>query len=119
MIRMVRIGVVLSTCCACGSTGSGGASVGTGGNSSGASDAAIESGSGGGGAGGSNSGTGGTSTAATFIDPPFVQPTKHPFISLVDYDATDKSGTAFLRLKAQVDDVVRITSAQPANSAYS
>lgn len=108
-----------------GEGGAGGSNSGTGGriprpgNAGGAVSTSTPV-PGGGGAGGSNSGTGGTSTAATFIDPPpFVQPTKHPFISLVDYDATNKSGTAFTRLKAQVDDVVKITSAQPANSTYS
>jgi hypothetical protein len=117
-------GAVSMTTPVLGGGGAGGSNSGTGGTTvrpgnTGGVVSATTPVTGGGGAGGSNSGTGGTTTAVTFIDPPpFVQPTMHPFISLVDYDVTNKSGPALTRLKAQVDDVVKITSTQPANSTY-
>ena len=100
--------------------GTGSAPAGTGGSGSGgdANTGGADSG-----AGGTGNTTGGRtaegSTGGTVVDAaPFIQPTGHPFISLVDYAATDQNGTAFTRLKNEVDDVVKITSAQPANTSY-
>lgn len=45
-------------------------------------------------------------------------PAQRPFISLNDFDSPNRSAEAFTRLKAQVDDVVRITAAQPATITY-
>lgn len=109
-------------------SGVGGTAKGAGGGDGSGGKAGSASGSGGASSGGGKSGAGGTSTAsggrtgsggAAVDAAPFVQPTGHPYISLTDYDATDKSGSAYTRLKSAVDDVVQITSAQPANTSYS
>lgn len=45
-------------------------------------------------------------------------PTQRPFISLDDFNAASRSGDAFLRLKAQVDDAVNVTNALPPSATY-
>lgn len=45
-------------------------------------------------------------------------PAQRPFISLDDFQAASRSGDAFTRLKAQVDDVVRITNTLPLTATY-
>jgi hypothetical protein len=102
-----------------GVAASGGVADGTGGSTiDGAGGSTGGNGSGGtgaGGTGGSNPGTGGgiVSTGGTFVPA-----TGHPFISLADYDAADRAGTAFSRLKSAVDDVVKIAATEPATATY-
>lgn len=45
-------------------------------------------------------------------------PAQRPFISLNDFNAASRSGEAFTRLKAQVDDAVRVTNILPATTTY-
>lgn len=45
-------------------------------------------------------------------------PSQRPFLSLDDFNSPNRSADAFTRLKAQVDDAVRITSALPASATY-
>jgi len=48
----------------------------------------------------------------------YTLPTARPFISLKQYATASQSSSAFLRLKAHVDDVVTLTNALPAGSSY-
>lgn len=48
----------------------------------------------------------------------YTLPAARPFISLKRYTAAGISSPAFARLKAQVDDVVAVTSAMPASATY-
>jgi hypothetical protein len=45
-------------------------------------------------------------------------PAQRPFISLSDFNSPNRSADAFARLKAQVDDAVRVTAALPAATTY-
>jgi hypothetical protein len=101
-----------------GITASGGVTEGTGGNTAGGTGGNTAGGTGGdtaGGTGGNTAGIGGgiVSTGGTYVPA-----TGHPFISLADYDAADKAGKGFSRLKGAVDDVVKIATAEPATATY-
>lgn len=45
-------------------------------------------------------------------------PAQRPFISLSDFNSPNRSADAYTRLKAQVDDAVRVTAALPATANY-
>lgn len=48
----------------------------------------------------------------------YTLPAQRPFISLDDFNSASRSADAYTRLKAQVDDAVRITAGLPASATY-
>jgi hypothetical protein len=48
----------------------------------------------------------------------YTLPAQRPFISLSDFNSPNRSADAYARLKAQVDDAVRVTAALPSTTTY-